>query len=347
MSNAIPRRIPENVKQFIIAKKQQKVPVKKIIEDIFEKFQRPITYTTIQRVWEKFEIFKTTADLPRSGRPKTLDVREERTLVREFLTKPGISVNSYVADQTRAGKRISRRTVSRTLRRNKVVPRVSNRGKEISYKNLKKRVQWAKMVRHWTISEWRSIVFTDECLLYPKRTVGRVIWHRQGAPCRHEAEPNLHYKAIKVLGFICYNGNRGLVRYEGNMRAKNYKELLERHLRDAVPQEEDPAYEFIFMHDGAKYHKAKKVTDFLHDNVDVISWPPQSPDINIIENVWASLRNELWLRRSEIINANDVWRISREIFYHFTLVYFHSLYNSIPERIEKIIKAKGSKINRR
>lgn len=337
-------RIPEVVKQYIISQKQQNVLPKTIIEEVKLRFQRNINHLTIQRVWTKFQSFGTTSDLPRSGRPKILDKREERALVRSFVTKPGASIKSYVANQQRAGNTISKRTVSRTLRRNRLVARTSSRGKEISLKNLPKRVRWAKKVRHWTTEEWRSIVFTDECLLYPKRTVGRVVWYRRGGPCPHDEEKDLHYKSINVWGFISYNGNRGLVRYEGTMGAKECMELLQRNIRNAVPEEDDPDDELVFVHDGAKYHIGKKATDFLHETVDILSWPPQSPDINIMENIWAALRNELWIRRKEIKNANDVWRISREIFNQFTLVFIHSLYESIPSRIQKIIKAKGSRI---
>ena len=38
--------------------------------------------------------------------------------------------------------------------------------------------------------------------------------------------------------------------YEGTSKAKEYKELLQRNLRNTVPEEDDPADELVFMHDG-------------------------------------------------------------------------------------------------
>ena len=152
-------------------------------------------------------------------------------------------------------------------------------------------------------------------------------------------------KGVKVWGFISYTGNRGLVKFEETMNAANYKDLLDNHLREAVPQEEDPAYELVFMQDGAKYHSANDVINHLRQRVDVLSWPPQSPDLNIMENIWAALQQELWVRRNQLRNAGDVWAAAREIFNNFTLMSIRNLYESLPNRINKVIRAKGRRIN--
>ena len=45
---------------------------------------------------------------------------------------------------------------------------------------------------------------------------------------------------------------------------------------------------------GRSCHKAKAVIDFLRDqNVQTLNWPPQSPDLNPIENLWALIKRKL------------------------------------------------------
>ena len=48
------------------------------------------------------------------------------------------------------------------------------------------------------------------------------------------------------------------------------------------------------MQDNAPCHKAKSIKTFLAaEGVDMIEWPPYSPDLNPIENIWAWMKTKL------------------------------------------------------
>ena len=70
---------------------------------------------------------------------------------------------------------------------------------------------------------------------------------------------------------------------------------------------------FLFMHDGASPHTAKKTKDYLSGKVQVIAdWPALSPDLNPIEHLWALIKRILkgkrFGSRTELINAvKDAW----------------------------------------
>ena len=114
-------KIPEGIKWFIIEQKRENIHPKDIIANVLDRFGRQITFTTIQRLWEKYQRTGSVSDLPRSGRPKSMNLREERVIVRRFVTQPGTSTKSTVKIQERNQRPISRQTLRRTLRRHGLI----------------------------------------------------------------------------------------------------------------------------------------------------------------------------------------------------------------------------------
>jgi transposase len=61
-----------------------------------------------------------------------------------------------------------------------------------------------------------------------------------------------------------------------------------------------------------------------------MNWPPQSPDLNIIENVWRILKIRLQTRVTRIHNRQELIDAVQEIWQSLTPMYIKSLYNSLP-----------------
>ncbi|GFT70056.1 uncharacterized protein TNCV_4690041 [Trichonephila clavipes] len=78
------------------------------------------------------------------------------------------------------------------------------------------------------------------------------------------------------------------------MRQDQYKDVLQNRL---IPQLEEwfPNEEpYIFMQDGAPCHTARSIKAFLAEqNILLLDWPSNSPDMNPIENIWELMKREV------------------------------------------------------
>ncbi len=73
-----------------------------------------------------------------------------------------------------------------------------------------------------------------------------------------------------------------------------------------------------------------------------MEWPAQSPDLNIIENLWSFLGKKL--KNCDIKNKDDLRREVKRIWQEIPLEYIRKLYHIIPNRLELLIRNKGGHI---
>ena len=94
------------------------------------------------------------------------------------------------------------------------------------------------------------------------------------------------------------------------------------------------------MHDGAPAHKSKTVSKFLTDNnIPVLEWPGNSPDLNPIENAWNYIKNKLQETRPS--NIVDRQKELKKLWVNLDPTYFASLAESMPQRLQTVIDCKG------
>ena len=73
--------------------------------------------------------------------------------------------------------------------------------------------------------------------------------------------------------------------------------------------------------------------------MDVLEWPSQSPDMNIIENVWALLSKRI--NKCTWNGVDRLWEVLQDEWKKLTTADIEALYGSMSNRINALIKAKG------
>ena len=73
----------------------------------------------------------------------------------------------------------------------------------------------------------------------------------------------------------------------------------------------------IFMHDNAPAHASKFTRAFLQSkgisDSKIMNWPPQSPDLNPIENLWAVIKMRLYPDAKQYRSKNELWDAIKQV----------------------------------
>jgi hypothetical protein len=129
----------------------------------------------------------------------------------------------------------------------------------------------------------------------------------------------------------------------GGVTARVYREVLSRHLPPILG-----AFS-IFMHDNAPIHTAHIIRDWLREHgVEVMEWPPYSPDLNPIENIWALLKAEMYRLYPELLGMqNNAQTLERLIqcaittWDTFEEDIMNRVLDTMPHRVDAVLKANG------
>ena len=117
----------------------------------------------VYRVISKFKADKTLESKLRTGRSPMNTKQEDRMIVTMSLKDrfgTTTSISSVFCEQTR--KPITRKTVSRSLDKKKLVARIPCRKPLISKKNQKVRLDFATEHIMWTAKQWNMVHFSDK-----------------------------------------------------------------------------------------------------------------------------------------------------------------------------------------
>lgn len=151
-----------------------------------------------------------------------------------------------------------------------------------------------------------------------------------------------HPNKVMIWSVISGKGTGRLYVVKGIMKQDQYKEILKNRLLPQVSEWFPDGEPFVFMQDGAPCHTARSVKTYLGEqNIPLLDWPGNSPDMNPIENVWELMKREV--AKSVITTKAQLIEKIIWVWYHHPQMQqtVQACIDSMPRRIEALIAAKG------
>ena len=311
---------------------------------------------SLKAIGEMLEISKSSVQNLLNYKPK----------IKCLQRGPNFRINKY--DKMKMKREISRlndlseRTTSSKLKKSceldvsvRTVRRYL-RNMNMKYTKIKKviflkkihRQSRIRVIRSWMCKnhQWEKTVFIDE-----KRfnLDGPDDWRTWS---RNPIEKFREMRQCKCGGVMIWMMMLpiGLLTYrviEGNFKSVDYIKVLQ---NTAVPIcKLNLCSDFYYQEDNCTVHKSKAVKTFIDmSNIKVLEWPSKSPDINIIEDVWKLISDEVYdgpqfSKKTDLVSK--IKNVIDDINANQRLV-LKNLYTTIRSRLCTVLENKGGLFNK-
>ncbi|KAL4494409.1 hypothetical protein ABPG72_019819 [Tetrahymena utriculariae] len=303
-----------------------------------------MTIQGVNKVYKKFLEFKGQQQPNKRGRQSQLTEDVKRYLKQEVQKDKSLTAVDLFRRPFISQLNLSVRTIQRYLLQLGFKCKTTPTKNYISSTNISLRYEWGLTMNKWRPAEINTIIFSDESKLFSQKQGRMLVRYLKGRKLhpRYFKRREMYHggKEIMVWGCISYNGPLRLVRINGTLTAQSYIQLLEENL---IPIPEIQNKTAIFQQDNCKAHDNKDVASFLKKTkIKQLKWPSQSPDMNIIENLWAYVKNYLHDNKEKISSKEDVWKFAQRAFFsEGSTTLIRTMYDNYSKRIECLLKEEG------
>ena len=145
-----------------------------------------------------------------------------------------------------------------------------------------------------------------------------------------------------VWGCIGWNGVGVLSEVEGRMYAEQYVAILEGGLLQSMEDSGIPADDVIFQQDNNPKHTSRRAKIWFEEqDIKLLDWPAQSPNLNPIEHTWGHLKKCLSGYERASTGVHQLWDRVVVEWGKISVEEYQKWIESMPRRIQAVIKAKG------
>lgn len=301
--------------------------------------------STISRLWKRLEETGTVADRSRTGRPRVTTARQDRTIrLAHLRDRFQTAVQTALNTRGTHNNRIHPDTVRSRLREVGIRAYRPYVGPPLTPRRRQVRLNWLQNHRpvYFPRRQWSTILFSDESRFSLFRADGRTRVYRRRRERYADAciiqRDRFGGGSVMVWGSIALNFKSPLIIIDGNLTAVKYRdEILLQHVIPITRQRG-----FTYQQDNARPHIARICMDTLAQNgVNVLEWPPYSPDFSPIEHLWDELDRRV-RRRPNIPRTRQELEVAlQEEWRAIPMRIINTLIRSMPSRIKLGLEARG------
>lgn len=152
---------------------------------------------------------------------------------------------------------------------------------------------------------------------------------------------------IMIWGAIAKDFKSPLILIDGKLNSIKYIKMLEDNNIFHLLNKRFGNNGYVFQQDGASSHTAAITINFLSQKVkllkDDIKWPANSPDLNVIEIIWAIIKSRINIEKVE--NKKDLFEKVKQIWDEIPIETINLLIDSFHSRIKTCIQLNGESLN--
>ena len=307
--------------------------------DIAEKMIIP--RNSVHYIIMKYKKTKCIENIIGRGRKRKTSMHLDRIIQRKVKVDRRKSASSVKIDiESELGITISQQTVRRRLHEIGLKGRVTPKKPYVNKVNRGKRLEYAKTYREKPLGYWNNVLWTDESKFNLFGSDGKVmVWRTP----KEELDPKCTVSIVKYGGgnvkcWGCFSscGVGNLVFIDENMTGEVYCDILQKNLFESI-KKLNLGREWVMQQDNDPKHWAHIVTHWLKEKeVELLKWPPFSPDLNPIEHMWDEVERRM--KKEKPKNETELKQSLLRVWHGIGTDITKKLIDSVPNRLNEVIR---------